>query len=141
MHFVNQFKHLFDFVNEFELKSKFEFVFICRRCHASFYFNNKLHKHVKQCRVEIVKNFHILKNIFIIEFDVIQINEIDYVFRQWRYVKLLINIVKNQSAKEFCVNNEITMSIIDRKYIQKQRFDLRMYRINETIRVRNIDNK
>ena len=145
IHFVNsskQTKNVFDVFNEIE--SKLKSMFKCRRCNAFFYFNNKLHKHVKQCKVtiaEIVNVFYILKNIFIIEFTIIQINDVDYVFRQWRYVRMLINVVKNKSAEEFCVNNDITMSIIDCKDVLKQRFDFEMYRINETIRVRDIDNK
>lgn len=48
-----------------------------------FYFNNKLHKHVKQCKFVFVKKFHIFDtDVFIIEFRILKINDVDYVFRQ-----------------------------------------------------------
>ena len=48
-----------------------------------FYFNNKLHKHVKQCKIVSMKDFHIFDtNVFIIEFKVLKNNDVDYVFRQ-----------------------------------------------------------
>ena len=83
--FVNQSTNQYEttkiksiFIEIFSQKS----IFVCWRCNISFYFNNKLHKYIRQCRVEIVKIFNFEKNdIVIIEFDAIKKQNTRYNFR------------------------------------------------------------
>lgn len=135
-----------NFVNHSTMKTKFFFiqtderVYTCRRCHESFYFNNKLHKHVRQCRVDFVNNFHVLiDDCSIIESKVIKKSNVDYSFRSWRYARLHVNLSQNKFTDEFCLNNDTIMSIADRKYVLNQLSDIQICRTDESVRVRDID--
>ena len=69
-------------------------VHVCRFCNVEFYFNNKLHQHLFNCRkkyknsisIDFVKNFHKYftnaLNVSIIEFIVKHENKIEYQFRK-----------------------------------------------------------
>ena len=61
-------------------------LFICQRCDVEFYFNNKLHKHVKTCKKKIASAFDKKKSInvfnaFIIHFDASIDSNFDLNFR------------------------------------------------------------
>ena len=120
-----------NFVNHSTMSTKSTYaqiekrVYICRRCNENFYFNNKFHKHVRQCRANFADNFHVINDdSFIIEFKTIKKSNVDYIFRFWRYVRLHVNLSQNEFIDEFCLNNDTIMSIIDRKYIINLLFDI-----------------
>ena len=94
MYETSQSKKFFHESNDDESKINF-FVtsstnFKCRMCQIEFYFNNKLHRHVRFCQkkrknvVEIVAktNYETIENIFIVDFTVIIISNEKYNFRR-----------------------------------------------------------
>ena len=116
-----------------------EQVFICRRCNEFFYSNNKLHKHVKKRRVDSIVNFNALKNVFIIEFIVSKKHNKSYDFRSWHYVCIHVSISSKLSIDKLCLNSETIMSIENRRYILNRLLKIFIFRINKSIRVRDID--
>ena len=116
-----------------------ERVFTCRRCNENFYSNNKLHKHVKQCRVDSVVNFNASKNVFVIESIVNKEHNKNYDFRSWHYVCIHVNISSELSTDEFCLDSDIIMSIENKRYILNRLSKIFVFRISESIRIRDID--
>ena len=50
-------------------------IYTCRRCHTEFYFNNKLHRHLRSCQVISVESITSLaKKIFNYQTFIIQFN-------------------------------------------------------------------
>ena len=116
-----------------------ERIFTCRRCNEFFYSNNKLHKHVKQCRVDSIVNFNASKNVSIVEFIVNKEQSKDYDFKSWHYVCVRASITSNLSTNELCLNSDTIMFIENRQYILNRLSKTFVFRINESIRIRNID--
>ena len=116
-----------------------ERVFICWRYNEFFYSNNQLHKHVKQCRVDSIVNFNASKNVLIIESIVNKKHNKNYDFRSWHYVCIHVNISSKLSIDELCLNNEIIMLIENKRYILNRLSKIFVLKINESIRIRNIN--
>ena len=116
-----------------------DLIYICRRCNEFFYSNNKLHRHFKQCRRDEITNFNISKNNFIIEFKIDKNQHVDYNFRLWRYARIHVNLNLNKLIDELCLNNNTTIFIANRQYIFKKISKTTIHRINESIRIKNID--
>ena len=160
----DEYKNDNDIVNEFALvtksnfaimKSKNDFVathfvisstvsYVCRKCYLNFSFNNKLYRHVRECRkqlqlVDTSSNFvHILS---IVKSTTTFSKQIDYVFRFWRYITVQINHTTNDIAKNICVDTNCIMSLVDRNYFRRvlSNYDARICMIVQNIQIKKID--
>ena len=120
--------------------------YVCQKCYLNFSFNNKLHRHVRECRkqlqlVDTSSNFaHVLS---IVESTTIFSKQIDYVFRFWRYVIVQINHTTNDIAEDICVDTNCIMSLVDRNYFRRilSNYDARIRTTAQNIQVREIDVK
>ena len=162
----DEYKNDNDIVNEFAfvtksnsivMKSKNDFVathfvisstifYVCRKCYLNFSFNNKLHRHVRECRKQFQlvdtssNSAHVLS---IVESTTTLSKQIDYVFRFWWYVIVQINHTTNDIAKDICVDTNYIMSLVDRNYFRRvlSNYDARIRMTVQNIQVRKIDIK
>ena len=117
-------------------------------CQIEFYFNNKLHRHVRFCQkkkrknvVEIVTkiNYETIENIFIVDFIVIIISNEKYNFRRWHYVTMLINHFSNDEFKKICDDSNCTMFLIDRQHLLIARSKIEIKKTTNFIKIHDID--
>ena len=162
----DEYKNDNDIVNEFVfvtesnfvvMKSKNDFVaihfvilstvsYVCRKCYLNFSFNNKLYRHVRECRKQFQlvdtssNSTHVLS---IVESTTTFSKQIDYVFRFWQYVIVQINHTTNDIAKDICVDTNCIMSFVDRNYFRRvlSNYDARIRMIAQNIQIRKIDVK
>ena len=162
----DEYKNDNDIVNEFAfvtksnfviMKSKNDFVaihfvisstilYVCRKYYLNFSFNNKLHRHVRECRKQFQfvdtssNSAHVLS---IVKSTTTFSKQIDYVFRFWRYVTVQINHTTNDIAKNICVDTNCIMSFVDRSYFRRvlSYYDARIRIIVQNIQIKKIDVK
>ena len=96
-------------------------VFSCRRCSQQFQSNNKLHKHLKQCRAPDVDAHQASQtDAPIIDSKAPLDTNAGYSFRPWKYARLQASLIKGQPTDEICADSGTTMSIGDRQYIREK---------------------
>ncbi len=134
---------------DIEIVNEKIYAFKCRRCKTKFFFSNKLHRHIRECRkskvVELLEShqidvFHIdnLSDriiIFRVKSDFIK----DLIFWTWHFVIFFARIFKDESLNELCVDTECIMSFIDKVYLMKRLSHVKMHHINVAVRIRDID--
>lgn len=115
----------------------------CRRCGMTFPSNNKLHRHLKECRQQAVLHGSIepSSGTRMIKSDNRNIkSEGDYeiVLRKWHYLMIKASII-NAILDFFCLDTGCGMSMIDRLYLCKlmPEYKLRM-KESKPIKVRGI---
>lgn len=114
-------------------------VLSCRRCSEQFQSNNKLHRHLKQCRTPDV-DAHRAPNTDAPIIDSRAPSDISagYSFRPWKYARLQASLAEGQPTDEVCVDSGTTMTIGDRQYIRKKVPGIVEQKTAEPIRVRGI---
>ena len=127
----------------------------CRLCNQIFYFNNKFHKHVRECRktfttsfskTKIVSNDIYIQQIdvwkyFIIKFVVSSNKNDDYDFRNWKYCTIKIIVTHENVMKNLCLNIDCAMSLIDRKWLHVLLSNVVVRQIAEFVMIREIDDR
>jgi hypothetical protein len=122
-------------------------IFQCRKCRTKFVSNNKLHKHVRECRK---KSKSIIVEFFHFDEDIQETNRIivfktksdfikDLVFRSWHFATFATRIFKKDSLNELCADSECIMSLIDKSYLKQIVFNVKIHNIDESITVRDIE--
>ena len=138
--------------NEFEKLSQnffvdtsifFNLAHQCRKCDIKCLSNNKLHKHLNECRKSIAMHevVNTISNTSIIESN--KKNEIDescdIFLRKWHYFMIKTNIIK-AVFDFFCLNTECEISMIDRIYLSKLISDYKSkIKTFTSIRIRSIE--
>ena len=96
-------------------------IHICRKCQSKFYFNNKFHRHLRQCQIMTIFSFltstqkiQFFQNI-IIQFNVKFENSFVFEFRFFRYVMMKINI--ENIFTNMCVNIEYEILLINKNFL------------------------
>jgi hypothetical protein len=124
-------------------------VFKCRRCKTKFLFNNKLHRHVRECRRSIfvesleshqIDAFHIddLSEriiVFTTKSDLIR----DLIFRFWHFVIFFARLFSDESLNELCADSDCIMSLIDRIYLRKTLLSVKIFHTDSSVTIRNIE--
>jgi hypothetical protein len=142
------------FLNEKEYHIDIEIItqrkchYQCRKCKVSFFLNNKLHRHIRDCRREkIIKSvdahqtdaFHLHDDIErIIVFKVKLDLSKDLTFRFWHFATFHARIC-NDSIDELCADSECIMSLINRDYLMQILSQITIHRTEASIIVRDID--
>lgn len=114
------------------------------KCEATYYSNNKSHKHIKKCRHQTV--LHEFVELFV-DMQVIKsknqkiVFEVDYeiILRKLHYFMIKASII-NVIFDFFCFNTKCNMFIIDRLYLNKHLLEYKL-KIKEFkfIKIWNID--
>ena len=102
--------------------------FTCHRCNEKFSFNNKLHYHVRRCKIKPAIAAKTSCNLAatdaskIIRSSVSSNAASDFDFRSWKYAQLTTNInLKNSNQLiKICSDTDAEPSLDDRKFITKQ---------------------
>ena len=116
-------RFLLDESNSFFVKTltKLTKTYICRRCSKEFYFNNKLHNHLKLYQTMTTKQIVIetidVFNVVIIQFDASSNNQSNLEFRFWRYVIFATFINKSNSFNELCCDINYEASLVNREFL------------------------
>lgn len=95
--------------------------FTCRNCKAEFTSNNKLHKHVRSCRLEGKVNLvQVLPShkLPIIDSTKQDQNHYGFAFRSYRYATVKASLAADSPTDEFCVDSGTSMSLIDKGYLK-----------------------
>ena len=133
-------------------------------CQQIFYSNNKLHKHVRNCRKTFSNNKFVVKHVnidkqihditvidkntqlslwkqFVIIFIVTSNKSDEYEFKNWKYVIVKITIVYQKIMKNLCLNIDCIMSLIDKQWLHVLIFDIVIKQIVDSMTVRKIENR
>ena len=133
---------------EFEISKKidahltiFEFFLICQNCNMMFYFNNKLHKHLKtfcKKKIEIDANFtkKDLQKLSVIEFFKKNQNHKNYDFRSHQYATIKMTLSIIDKLKNLCIDFETFMFLINRKFVDKELLEAKILTIRSFIKVK-----
>ncbi len=124
-----------------------KFIFQCRKCRTKFVSNNKLHKHVRECRKKlksiIIEFFHLDENIQktnrIIVFKTKSNLIKNLIFRSWHFATFATRIFKKDSLNELCADSECIMSLINRFYLKQTVFNVKIHNTDESITIRDIE--
>ena len=157
--FLNQFeKRFFVELTNSIMSSSFKSI-QCKKCKTVFFFNNKLHKHIRDKCFDIMLrniNFAIQSNaaiesatknetqiktkLFILNFKInfSQKLEIDFEFRNYQYVMTCLNLIKNGSDRSKCLNIETNFIIMNKNFFLNQSKNFIRIMITKII-VREID--
>jgi hypothetical protein len=119
----------------------------CRKCKTKLISNNKLHRHLRECRKTSKKQFFTIETFHLIESTVSRIitsiakSDLfkDLAFRTWHFVIFLARIFRDESLNELCANTRCIMSLIDKAYLTKILFESKIHRIEGSVIVRDID--
>ena len=99
----------------------------CRQCHAFFFFNNRLHQHLRSascCNKNHFKNNakiilinEVIENT-IIEFKINVNTNIDseYEFKEWQYAIVDISLFKNEVFFACCIDTKAEIILFDTKF-------------------------
>ena len=132
--------------------------YTCRRCFVEFYSNNKLHKHVRGCKITSSKSaFDVTKqdvNVFhvaVVQFDVASDSHSGLGFRSWRYVIIEAFIYESESSKsdvqqtssflhKFCIDTDCGVFLVDRQFLVEviSDYERHMRQKVDAIKVRGI---
>ena len=123
--------------------------FTCHRCNKEFSFNNKLHYHVRRCKIKSATAAKVFCNLVatdafrIIRSFVSSNAASDFDFRLWRYAQLTTNInFKNSNQLiKICSDIDAESSFGDREFIAKQipNYADRIVRKPKALKINNIE--
>lgn len=116
----------------------------CSICRAQFYFNNKLHRHLRKgCLATKIKaKVHAItidSSISIVHFEQKHDKMNDLIFRSRQYAKIKISI--NFIAvmfDELCIDNDTFMIFADKRFVIDKCFDINIQKIITAIKIRGI---
>ena len=116
----------------------------CRRCESNFFFNNKLHKHLKTCKE---KNDEINAFHETIEAAIVQSNfktsceNLDLGFRIWHYLMIKTSIQIFMTVLNFfCIDTGCEMFMMNRKYLKNNVPDFeKRIKHSDSVKIREID--
>ena len=120
-------------------------VHTCRKCQSKFYFNNKFHRHLRQCQIMTVFSFststqkiQFFQDV-IIQFNVRSESSFAFEFRFFRYVTMKISI--EDTFTNMCVNIECEISLIDKDFLIQKIFNYQelLRQIKKSLKMREID--
>ena len=128
---------------------KSEITIECRRCNQKFYFNNKLHKHLRtECRFQTFSrkiqkvSIHLTRPfIRIIEFENKQKNYQNFAFRKHHYATVKRSLIENDSIHDFCMNSGTFMFFVDKNFLAKQKSNQTVHKTISSIKIRGIGSK
>ena len=124
-------------------------IYTCRRCTAEFYSNNKLHKHVRSCKLTPPSNLEAstpeaVKPADIFQASIIQSNaphdsHPGVGFRSWRYATFAASIGKPDSLNDLVADTGCGTSLVDRTFLAAEVPDYKQrVKTANAIRVRGI---
>ncbi len=161
-HESNSELNYYNFEQNQEKKSEINFftstqMFICKKCKRTFFSNNRFHEHLRQDFCEkfkfkvhvdttdhkILNEFTVnfVMNILIIESSVDSFKDIDtdFEFREWIYVKTMINLfIKNYKA-QICLDTNCSVTFADRNFIKIHAAHYIIRRMITLLNVRNLE--
>jgi hypothetical protein len=122
----------------------------CRKCKKRFASNNKLHRHVRECRKikstikffesRLVESFHLNNDVSRIITSTTKLDLIkNLTFRSWHFATFFARIFKEASLNELCVDSECIMSLIDRTYLMKILSHIKIHHVDDSVKIRDID--
>lgn len=128
---------------------EFKMIYTCKNCKADFYFNNKLHWHIRNCTITINAQIDQIKSTSTITSNRLQLinfnnkneNDHEFVFRFYRYVTIKTFIDKKTITKIMCINNDTFMSLINRKFFTNKSSQIFIRRMITLNNVRKIEIK
>ena len=123
----------------------------CQQCEDKFYFNNKLHKHVRSqhnrknnklksivSTTEIV--LAIVDDLSIIRSTIaVSQQSRNYAFRTWQYVTIMLKLDRLLIVIKVYLDIDCIMSIVDRKFLLKQLSNCKIHTVSFSITVRGIE--
>lgn len=120
-------------------------VYICQRCSAEFYSNNKLHKHIRMCKKESApaRNDAPAVDVFhasVIHSDASPDSTPGLGFRSWRYATFAASIGKPDSLHEICSDTGCGASLVDRAFLAEEvpDYQQRVQKKPDAMRVRGL---
>ncbi len=108
----------------------FSRIFRCKKCKTRFSSNNQLHRHLRKnnCTKKSLIFQHdrekiaayLIMNISIVEFaiDFFKDIDIDFEFRDWIYVKVMISLFIKNYETQVCLDTECSVILANRKFIK-----------------------
>jgi hypothetical protein len=131
-------------------------IFICRRCKRSFSSNNQLHKHVRYNLCEnskftnhqVIKDkisnestAHLVIDISIIEFsvDFFKDIDIDFEFRNWIYVKIMISLFIKNEKTQICLDTDCSVILTNENFIRMHEAYYIIRRMTTSLNVRDLE--
>jgi hypothetical protein len=163
----NKYYHEFDFdlnyYNSQDQKNKLNAnffilaqIFTCRKCKQTFSSNNRLHKHLWQTfcenfrftnRVnsthdkilnEVIVN--LVVDILLVESSIDSFKDIDtdFEFRDWIYVKTMINLFINDNEIQICLDTDCSVTLTDRNFIKIHESHYIIRRMTISLNVREL---
>jgi hypothetical protein len=119
----------------------------CRQCQMKFYFNNKLHKHLrsdqhsKKHQKFSKDDQRQIANISIVISTRKHENHKDFVFREHQYVRVNEAFESNDKAHELCVDSRIFMFLIDRKFLKRNVSQIFIKKTISDLKIKDIESK
>jgi hypothetical protein len=104
----------------------------CRKCERNFYFNNKLHNHLRSNqhskKHQKVSKSHQkqITNISIITSTRDHKDHKEYAFREHQYARVKRALGFNDETHDFCANSETFMSLVDRKFVEHFKSEIKI---------------
>ena len=126
--------------------SQSEFTLECKKCNKKFYSNNKLHKHLRNCRSEkppkIQKAAHVMTSLTpVIESTRKEENFHGFAFNSYQYVIVKRTLTLGGLAHALCMNSETSMSLMNRSFLAKHLPKIVIRRLTPSIKIRSIEAK
>lgn len=133
-------------MNEFAHFACSKFTLKCKECEMKFYFNNKLHKHLRrtQHHEKFTSNQEDIVHVMTKQLSIINSkkkirNHHEYVFRAFHYAMIKESLTSNEALNDLCVDNETFMSLMNRKFLRKRLSDIQIHSTVTKTNVRKID--
>ncbi len=121
----------------------------CRKCKKEFSFNNKLHRHIHECRKKrkkksctTIESFHLTntyKSNQIIVFKTKPNLFKSLTFRSWHFAIFFARIFRNESLNELCADSDCIMSLIDRDYLVQVLLTAKILHFGGSVTIRDIE--
>lgn len=118
----------------------------CRRCGQEFYFNNKLHRHLRACKPERPQRknsavANVASPIPVLKSTNKKKNFNGFAFRAHHYAIVKKSLVLSEAKHELCLNSGTSMSLIDRRFLLKCRPTIIIHKTKPAIKMREIGSK
>lgn len=116
----------------------------CKRCNRQFYFNNKLHRHFRDCKItEKSKHDQIIANVMTALASMMNSaykreDFHDFAFRTHQYASMKGILTLSSSSHDFCMNSGILMFLIDREFLSKHVSNVLICQLSSSIKIRKI---
>lgn len=113
----------------------------CQQCDRKFYFNNKLYRHIKKCKLlpkSEVKAHLTIPLTFVIESTCKRNNFQGFAFKSHQYVTMKKKLTLKDLDHKHCMNSEIFMSLVDRIFLIKHLSKAPIYQVTSSIKIKGI---